>query len=341
MADVVFETGSFEEFKKNLYGKTFEEKLQYEILKNTFQGKEKKAKEAFYFLQMLKNNPRKKSVLENILVLPKNKFSLVVSKKRQEFSVFKNENNNITEIYHNDCITGKRSGDKFEEGDKKTPNGIYFPLYFIPPEKLAKIYGNGAFPLNYPNIIDKGFFKKSGDGIWLHATNNDNRPPFSSNGCVVVKNKVFDEITQYISFKETPIVIVDDYTFKKADDFAKVKNSLIEFLYNWKKAWEKTARGKNIEKYLDFYSFEMVSSYGNKNRFAEHKKNVAKGKKYIDISISNLYISKDGRVLDFGNVYVASFEMEYNSNNYKWKGKKVLYIIKEEEKWKILAEESL
>ncbi|RME62727.1 MAG: hypothetical protein D6778_10725, partial [Nitrospirae bacterium] len=52
-------------------------------------------------------------------------------------------------------LLGKDGGDKFKEGDGRTPEGIYFVTGFIPPEKLNPLlYGRGAFPLNYPNIVD-------------------------------------------------------------------------------------------------------------------------------------------------------------------------------------------
>ncbi len=340
--DIFEKTNSFEELKRALYSNNFEDRLKLEILSNLFAGSEKEAKQYYNFYSILKAKyDSKGKIIENVIYLPKGKYSIVVSKNRQEFKIFKNENGTIKEIYQKNCITGKRKGDKLQEGDKRTPNGIYFPTSFIPPSKLSEIYGHGAFPLNYPNIIDKRIFHKTGDGIWLHATNDDNRPPFSSNGCVVVKNNVFDYISKYITFKETPVIIVDNYSFTTANKLEKVKKSLVEFLYKWKKAWENTAGGKNLEAYFNLYSDNMVSIYGDKVAFIAHKSRVSKNKEWIKIYIKNIYISKDGRVLDFGNIYAVSFDMEYRSNNYNWEGKKILYLIKENGKWKILAEESL
>lgn len=340
--DIFYNSKDFDELKKSIYLSSFEDKLKLQILSNLFAGREKQAKEYYEFYKILKTKyENKQKIVENIIYIPKGKYSIVVSKKRQKLSIFTNENGIIKEIYQENCITGKKEGDKLEEGDQRTPNGIYFPTGFIPSNRLSKIYGHGAFPLNYPNIIDKKFFHKTGSGIWLHATNNDNRPPFSSNGCVVVKNNVFDYILNYINFKETPIIIVEDFSFSNADKLEKDKNSLVEFLYEWKKAWENTVKGKNLETYFNFYSDNMISTYGNKAAFVAHKKRVSKNKKWIKIFIENIYISKDGRVLNFGNIYAISFDMEYKSNNYNWKGKKVLYIIRENKKWKILAEESL
>jgi len=324
------------EVKNYIRNMDIKSKLELEIIRLLRESKEEEAKLLF---NLLKNNHKKDNkVLENLLFSPKNSYTIIVSKNQQKLKILKNSDAILeTEL---SCITGKRQGDKFEKGDKKTPNGVYFPLYFISAENLSPIYGNGAFPLNYPNIIDKNIFKKTGNGIWIHATNNDGRKPFSSNGCIVLTNNNFEKIKKIISFKDTPVVIVDDFSYVSPKNFENTKLTLGYFIFKWKKAWENSINGK-VDDYIDCYSNNMISKYGNKKRFIKYKKRISQNKKWIDIKIKNLYLTKDGRILDYGHIYVASFDMYYNSNNYKWNGKKILYIIKENGKWKILAEEDL
>ncbi len=339
--DIFSNIKTYKDLKEELNNLPFEERLKLEIIESTLAKDEKKAKGLFSLLKILQATYKDNPVLENIIYVPENKYAIVVSKKRQNFKIITNKNGVIQQTYTQSCITGKRPGDKLKEGDKRTPSGIYFPMGFIPSNKLSDIYGHGAFPLNYPNIIDRMIFHKTGDGIWLHATNDDNRPPFSSNGCVVVKNNVFDNISKYISVKDTPVVIVNDYSFTSKDNLQKTKKEIVQFFYSWIKAWENSTKPQSLKKYFSFYSDNMISVYGNKKAFIKHKKAVSKRKKWIKIYVNDIYIAKDGRVLNFGNIYSVSFSMEYKSNNYNWKGKKVIYIIKEEGKWKILAEESL
>ena len=95
------------------------------------------------------------------------------------------------------CTTGKVPGDKFKEGDLKTPTGIYWltdvwsekDLIGMYGAKEAKPYGAGAFPLNYPNLMDRLFHNKTGYGIWLHGTEGDQ--PIPTEGCVSVSNENF------------------------------------------------------------------------------------------------------------------------------------------------------
>ena len=333
---------SIQDLKNYMNSLSFKEHLRLRILGLLELNKEKEARSEFEFYKVLESTYySNKNVLDNVIYIPEGKYTIVVSKQKQKIKVYTNEGSVIKEVIQNSCITGKRPGDKLQEGDQRTPNGIYFPITFIDKSKLSEIYGEGAFPLNYPNIIDKKLLKRNGHGIWLHATNDDNRPPFSSNGCVVVTNDVFTIYKDFITFKETPIIIVEDFSYTTLGNQEKVKNSIVEFLYNWKKAWENATKNGNIEKYLAKYSKNMVSQYGSFEKFKEHKINVSKYKKWIKIYIKDINIAKDGRVLDFGNIYTVSFFMEYNSNNYNWKGRKILYLINENGQWKILAEENL
>ena len=64
-------------------------------------------------------------------------------------------------------------------------------------------------------------------------------------------------------------------------------------------------------------------------------------KRWIKIDISGLYLVKDGKVMKLGNLYVASFKLHYRSNNFSSDARKVLYIIKENGKWRILGEGNL
>jgi hypothetical protein len=53
-----------------------------------------------------------------------------------------------------------------------------------------------AITLDYPNAYDR-LEGKSGDGIWLHATNEPIRPylPNKTRGCVVISNDDIQELS--------------------------------------------------------------------------------------------------------------------------------------------------
>jgi murein L,D-transpeptidase YafK len=119
----------------------------------------------------------------------------------------------ILKTYH--TTTGKVKGDKQEEGDLKTPEGVYQFSYKILPPQLKAKFGVMAFYINYPNEYDQ-IAGCTGNNIMLHGTNEPERlkRDFDSEGCVVLKNEELLEIQQSIQPGLTPVLIFDELTPK-------------------------------------------------------------------------------------------------------------------------------
>ena len=274
--------------------------------------------------------------VSNVLKIPKGYYAVVVDKKNEYLYVLKEENQKPVVVRVFSCITGKKPGDKLKEGDQRTPEGVYFPIRFV--NNLPPTYGFGAFPLNYPNLVDRKIPKRDGHGIWIHGTNQPNRPPHSSNGCIVLKNESLKILKDFISLRKTPVIIVSGVSFLRKTEFERERESLLEFIKKWKTSWENTP--SDLKPYFDCYSKNFVWQRGNYEDWIKYKTRITKYKKWIKLKVRDVFLSKDGRVLSFGNLYVASFYFEYRSNNYRARGQKLLYIIKENGRWKILAEET-
>ncbi len=307
-----------------------EDRLKLEVLLLSFAGKDEKAAELLKKIYSLK-------VISNVLELPPDLKAVVVDKTNEVLYVIGMDRGFPKVIRWFSCITGKRPGDKLEEGDLRTPEGIYFPLYWK--GNLPKLYGVGAFPLNYPNLLDKTILKRNGHGIWIHGTDNPDRPPHSTNGCIVLKNEYLKELKKLIVPKRTPVVIVSSLSYSRKEDFLEEKKSLLNFVLRWKRAWENTP--KDISAYLNCYSKSFVWKKGGYEDWVKYKKKITGRKRWIRIRLSDLVVTKDGRILSFGNLYVVRMKLDYRSNNYRSITNKVLYVIKEDGEWKILGEENL
>ncbi|MBI1987567.1 MAG: L,D-transpeptidase family protein [Nitrospinae bacterium] len=135
---------------------------------------------------------------------------LLVEKRDQRLRLYKCQNANCQVVKSYRCSTGQKEGDKRRVGDRRTPEGVYFLVDFKRDKDLAPEYGAGAFPLDYPNPIDRGK-GKDGNGIWLHGTNKVNLPSTDTKGCVVVSNNDLLDLSRYIRLRETPTVIKDKY----------------------------------------------------------------------------------------------------------------------------------
>ena len=255
------------------------------------------------------------------------KYVFIVEKMSQYMFVYKGKK--LVGMFP--VTTGQAWEDKRREGDKRTPEGIYFFTEYIDVSKLPPMYGNLAVALNYPNPYDR-LLGKTGSGIWLHGSDTDNRNniPFSTRGCVVADNRDLEVIEKYIKLGNTPIAIYKVVPTNLSVDRVR------DMIESWRKAWEK----KDFNKYISFYSKKFRWKGGDINSWKRYKRRTVLGKKYIDVDIEDITIlafSKHGSEEPL--YYVAEFLQTYRSNNYSDKGIKRLYIAKEEGRLKILAEE--
>ncbi|MFW5887411.1 MAG: L,D-transpeptidase family protein [Bacteriovoracia bacterium] len=264
----------------------------------------------------------------------------IVEKSTHTLHLYSNNDSIPEKIKTYKIATGKKTGNKFVQGDRKTPEGIYHFLNFIPHEKLmerygeeGKMYGAGAFTLNYPNIIDRRL-GKTGGGIWLHSTDDDSRinKGLDSKGCVVVVDKDLKDVAQYINLPHTQFVIVHDMYLLEKDSWLKKRANLENVVNNWVKAWAE----ENLQDYLSFYHNEDFSNprKGNFNQFRRYKRAVFANKGKPQINISDL------SVLMHEKYAVVNFAQHYESSTIPFEvGKKTLYLKKDKSyKWKIVAE---
>jgi hypothetical protein len=133
-------------------------------------------------------------------------YVLLVEKATQTLFVYAYEDR-PREVARFSCSTGKASGRKEVSGDAKTPEGVYFFVEVHEKNRLSPIYGIRAFPMDYPNLMDR-IAGRTGSAIWLHGTNKPLKDR-DSNGCVTMENDDLDRVTRYITLNRTPIVVVE------------------------------------------------------------------------------------------------------------------------------------
>ena len=260
-------------------------------------------------------------------------YFLLCEKNSKTLHVFHSELDRLPLIKSYPCIVGSNNGDKKEAGDLATPEGIYFLISFL--SSLPEKYGIGAFSLNYPNFLYQKEGKKGYD-IWLHGSPNHMERPLSSEGCVVVKDEDLKELMGLIKIGDTPLVIVDTLQYQSPENQRKVFQGLVQFLEDWKGAWESL----DTEKYLSYYSRDFVNSEGmNYERFKMHKKRVNQSKQFIKLQIerkSFLLSKKNG-----DQTAVLRINQDYTSDNFKSYTWKILYLREAQGQWKIIGDVGL
>ena len=259
------------------------------------------------------------------------KYALVVDTSHSTLFVYENvagEPRYVTDFY---ITIGKLGTEKFSSGDQRTPIGVYFVKAELPKKRLADMYGNGAYPLSYPNEWDRRN-KRSGSGIWLHGTPSGtySRPPRASNGCVVLANDDLNKLATYLQVGITPVIITNQMDWNNEQDQIE-RASLLQEVEQWRKDWASLNTGA----YLKHYARNFSSNNIDYPAWAKQKQLVNSAKSWVKVNLSNLSMFT---YPEQPNMVVVNFEQDYGSNNLSNRMKKRQYWIKQNNRWQIIYE---
>jgi len=259
------------------------------------------------------------------------KYALVVDTSRSTLFVYENVNGEPRYVADFYVTIGKQGTDKLTVGDQRTPIGVYFVQSVLPKKQLADLYGNGAFPLSYPNEWDHRN-QRTGGGIWIHGTpsNTYTRPPRASNGCVALMNDDLDKLAPYLQAGVTPVIITKQMDWSNEQD-QKDRESLQSELEQWRKDWASL----NTDNYLTHYSPDFASGNKGFTEWSNQKHLVNSAKSWIKLSISDVSMFTYPDVPD---MVVVDFVQDYSSNNLSNKMRKRQYWKKQDNTWKIIYE---
>ena len=234
---------------------------------------------------------------------------------------------------------GKNGVGKQTQGDKRTPLGVYFAGTKLT-QPLDDIYGDAAYPLNYPNEIDQ-HQNKNGSGIWLHGTPSGtySRPPRASDGCVVLSNPDLKALEPILQTGKTPVIIADKLEWLPSDQASeqlKTQNSdklaLQKAIEDWRKDWV----SQNTDEYLSHYSKKFFYSDGGLAQWGDYKRGIQASKPKVAIKIDD--VSMFGYPGFEQPVVVVNFEQDFKSPTLQNKMRKRQYWMNENNQWKIIYE---
>jgi len=265
----------------------------------------------------------------------------LVDKKRSRLFVYaRNADGELVRVADEYVVTGSKVGDKQEEGDARTPNGIYRFVQRLHGKALESRYGPVAYPIDYPNALDVLHHKK-GSGIWMHgyAEGVGRRPPRDTKGCFALPNSRLMNVSQYVKLGHSWVIVGENFEFDAAEKQQQLLASVLKSMDAWKRDWTSL----HTEDYLKHYHKNFHSGHWNLGLWTMHKRRVNASKSFIDVDISNLTIIHDPNVSPEGEGVVTDFEQRYQSDNYQDVSHKRMYWVRRHpsEAWKILIEETL
>jgi len=272
---------------------------------------------------------------DNILLLAEDQpYVILIDQHSSRVYVYRNKGGDL-ELETDYFITiGLKGYGKEKRGDQKTPIGIYHVTRYIDGQELPDLYGEGAFPINYPNAWDIRK-KRTGGGIWLHGTPSYtyNRSPWASNGCIVVSNPDFLHIDNYIKPEIfTPIIVAAKVNWISREQWLAKRQQAMQLLSSWIFDWESLDQ----EKYSRHYSRTELDAYGrNFKKWDSHKRWINRNKTWIEIEYSKLNIfNYPGEE----SLMLMQFEQSYRSSNLSVESPKELYWRNNGQRWQILYE---
>ena len=265
-------------------------------------------------------------------------YVLVVDQSRHRMFLYKNQDG--IPVYVDDFYVtiGKEGTGKTIEGDQKTPLGVYFVTRFIESGDLPDLYGDGAFPINYPNIWDRRN-GRTGTGIWLHGTPSTvfSRPPEDSDGCVIISNDDLKSLAPYVAVGQTtPLILAKEIKWETKAEWKTRQKSFFSYLEQWRKDWE----SRDVDLYLSHYSKDYEGLGKNYESWARHKRRVNPSKSFIKVNLDNtsIFVYPNGTA----PIMVITFMQNYSSDSFKRAFRKRQYWKMEEDgNWRIIFEGSV
>lgn len=254
---------------------------------------------------------------------------LACNKEDSSLALYKHDKNKkFTFLKNYDAFTGKAKGDKYKEGDLKTPLGVYNLTKKI--SNVDSFYGPMAFVTSYPNTYDS-YRGKNGSGIWIHGLPIEQERDEFTKGCIAINNSNIECLDRQIDINST-ILIIDSKDVKKEIQKEKL-SKLLAGLYEWRYSW----LYNDTEKYLSFYSEDFVRSDGMEyETFKKYKRRIFNKDEKKKIIFNNINVVP---YPNSSNIFQITFKEYYKSSSFKFEGDKVLMVrIDKDNNFKIFTE---
>ncbi|MDK9699834.1 MAG: L,D-transpeptidase family protein [bacterium] len=231
-------------------------------------------------------------------------------------------------LFETEVVTGGEHGDKQREGDRKTPEGVYYITKMK--EGLGSEYGGIAMTLDYPNVLDR-VENRNGGGIWLHGVPKTTlNEVFSTRGCVAMLTPNLRQLISLVKPYESLVYIRE----REPKSIPNWKSEVEQFLERWRTSWIE----RDIERYMACYAEKYAGDNGNFRQLRQHKGRVFQSVAKIEVGYTSLTI------IVHGSYVVVHFRQRYhgemNDGSVKEdNGLKRLFLQRDSDGFRIVSEE--
>ncbi|SKA83632.1 Murein L,D-transpeptidase YafK [Paucidesulfovibrio gracilis DSM 16080] len=226
------------------------------------------------------------------------------------------------------CTTGQSNGDKLVQGDLRTPEGVYFIQSRLRGGLDWELYGDVAYPLNYPNPVDR-IRGKTGSGIWLHGRGKQ-LVPRDTRGCVALADPDIDGLENDLA-TGTPVVIADElnWTDTPGEDQL-LARKLVSSVQQWAKDWSRRS-----DDFFAHYDPEGMTRSGvDFQWFQNRKQRIFSSHPWIDVMVENVH------ALPGPGYWVTWFDQLYRTGSLTSAvGKRLYWLQDDDGNWRIAGRE--
>lgn len=230
---------------------------------------------------------------------------------------------------------GSQGAGKQRRGDKRTPLGVYWLTEELDTQQLPARYGVRAFPLDYPNVLDR-HFSRTGDGIWLHGITPAAavRPPRDTDGCVAFSNPHIERLAGSLQIGRTPIIIGENIQWRDANRVAPVATELELALSRWAQAWSRA----NEAAYFSAYIANYRGMLGSPSLWRAGRRAALRARTINSVAIDDVEIYRADAERE---IYLTRFSQTLSRGSAApIKTVRRLYWQRTENGWKIIAAQS-
>jgi L,D-transpeptidase YnhG len=187
---------------------------------------------------------------EFVRLAPSIKHAVAVDATRSRLYLFAHGPDGLTLVRDFYVSLGKQGVDKYVEGDRRTPLGVYWITAALPKSQLDARFGHGALRFNYPNAADK-MQGRTGSGLFLHGVPSEvmNHEPWATDGCVAMSNADVEQLLRTLDVSATPVVITRAIRWVAPST---VRQAAAEFDPAWQ-AWSRARREAATEESTRWY----------------------------------------------------------------------------------------
>lgn len=261
--------------------------------------------EAAVRLAALTEPPPSRALPRQFIDLPTStRHAIAVDASRSRLYLFENDAQGLRLVADHYVSLGRLGVDKKEQGDQRTPLGVYFITSRLEARQLKDFYGPGALTLNYPNEYDRRR-GKTGGGIWLHGVPPENyaRTPQSTDGCVVLANDDLLRLLREVSPRRTPVIIAPRIEWVVHSQTERERTAARALVEQWRQA---RSRG-DMNRLMSFYSAQFTSGTADLAQWSQtvsREVNAARGREseLKELSILSWRDTSEVLIVTFGEV---------------------------------------